>query len=268
MKPVTVLLPGRPVNRLEFELEETSPVQAAMADALASPEGYEPATWSAIGEILRPGDRAIDVGGHVGILACFMAACVGPGGSVDVFEPHPGNRARLVLHARRNGLDWMTVHHEAVGREVGETRLYRNADNDGGHALWNPALHPVNSQTRIFEPPPVESRMTTLDRALGTMDRLRLIKIDTEGAETEVLLGALRLMARTRPHVIAEINRFGLHQMGSSEAVLRSVLRAQRYAEAVLWDAPPFRRIIGPTESVQANYVFNMLFSPTEEPTA
>src|SRR5207253_9568284 len=98
----------------------------------------------------------------------------------------------------------------------------------------------------------------------------RVIKIDTEGAEHQVLTGASRwLQERRTPFLVCEINTFGLDQMGSSQLGLRRFAGKFGYSTFVL-DPDGYRpRLVRPDQIISANTsaaneVFSVLFSTPE----
>lgn len=267
-------IPATHVGRLTFCLDPQSPVQRQMREALGTEAGYEPGVTWAIRHTLGAGDVAVDIGAHVGVLACQMAERVGPSGRVHAFEPNRENRAALLRHVRANGVPWCKVDKRAVSETAGPAPFYECADNDGGHALWNPANGAANVLTKAR---PRQSPVTCvrLDDALPADRPVRLIKCDTEGAECGVFRGAVRILAHDRPVVIAEVNWFGLQQMGESEQNLRAIFRQYGYAEGGLQDQPPFIVPIAPDHTLQTERVehgicylpvFNMIFWPAETP--
>lgn len=253
------MIPVKVCNRtLMFDFDHTKPVQRAMGKDLTN-GAYEPATWQAILDTLKPGDRAIDVGAHVGVLTCLMAAAVGPLGKVDAFEPEPANRARLQKHLRMNNLTWVTVHAQAVSDESSLVTFYRCADDDGGHALWNPGMIERNVKSRS-NPSCITVRTVRLDDVVrGT---IRLIKSDTEGNDAAVMRGAQQIIERDHPVVISEIHRFGLKQTGSSEQAYRQWFREHGYPNAtILLDHQPNEVNVKPETTVLDETVFNMMFA-------
>ncbi len=186
-----------------------------------------------------------------------MAASVGPTGHVDAFEPDPVNRARLADHVRENGLaSWVTIHPHAVGESTRTVTFYHCADNDGGHARWNPAQLPTNVESQRY-PSASAVQMVSLDDAVT--GPVQLIKSDTEGGELGVCRGANRLLA-AHPVILAEIHRFGLQQLGGSEGELRAFLRDHGYTEAIL-DTDGRVIPVTPAETVMGPNVFNLRFA-------
>jgi hypothetical protein len=105
----------------------------------------------------------------------------------------------------------------------------------------------------------------TLDAALARVPSgapLRVIKIDAEGCEYDVLKGGLKtLLAREVPYVVCEINRFALEQMGSSEVALRALMGMVGYRTYLLKpDASGVVELL-PGQNYVSPHVFNVLFS-------
>lgn len=243
-------------------LDPRRTVQAQIARALADGRGYEPETAALLAAVLGPGDGFVDVGAHVGYFSMVAASRVGPSGTVWAFEPDRENHEALL---RQVGLlDAPTVRPfaMAVGDREGVVHLHANADNDGGHALWDPGLHPANAHTRADGTRRHAVWMTTLDATLGGLPagRVRAIKVDVEGAEWAVLRGATQVLRTQQPAlVILEINRFGLARLGASEAVVRSFMTSLGYRlHAQLPDGRPPLPLDAETV-VECRYVFNLV---------
>ena len=205
----------------------------------------------------------VDVGAHVGYFSLLASALVSPSGEVVAFEPEPGNQERLAAHIGRNGAAVRLVR-AAVGEREGETQLHLNADNDGGHALWDVGHHPFNELSRRA-PSSCTVRLATLDGYFAQPDSpdaaaIKAIKIDAEGSELRVLEGAERLLRTHQvPYLVLEINRAGLACMGSDEAMLRAWLGALGYETLLL--APGGGLFpLAEDQRVESESVFNLVF--------
>ena len=245
-----------------LRLDPSQMSQRFMIQAFDAQQFYETETTQFLGAILRPGDTFIDIGAHVGYFAMVAATFVGAMGSVYAFEPNAENYARLVEHIELNRAWQVQPLHLAVGDHEHVATFFINADNDGGHALWDVALHPQCEQTRHGG----EQRrvfVTSLDRFLAErpIGSLRAIKIDAEGSEVAVLRGAARALERHQvPFVIAEVNRFGLEQMGTSERELRELMAELGYEAWVIVPGETQLAQLLPESEVETEYVFNLLF--------
>jgi FkbM family methyltransferase len=191
----------------------------------------------------------------------LAAGLVGPTGRVYVFEPEQANYAHLLTHIALNNFQHVFPFQWAVGHRTAVVDFFTNFDNDGGHALWEPGRHPFNQKSRqqvskesVF--------LVNLDDIFGSAQPgfAKLIKIDTEGNEANVLRGARNFLTRAQvPAVIAEINQFGLAQLGSSEQELRTLMTELGYTTYALLGDLPVR--LAPHESIQTSYVYNVLFA-------
>lgn len=161
--------------------------------------------------LLSPGDTVIDVGAHWGTHTQMYLDAVGPTGTVVAYEPHPESFECL----KRNCPD-AEVHHMALGARIAHETLAINAANAGASHL---------GAGNLFDP---QVLVTTLDdHARGWMRpgmRLRLIKIDAEGAEPEVIRGGKDLIAAFRPLLYLESNPGALLRRGHSVQGLRQLL--------------------------------------------
>lgn len=146
-------------------------------------------------DFLRPGDVFVDVGANVGVYS--LLASVVPGVEVWAFEPSSDTAPKARANVGLNGLnDRIRVVQAAVGSEP-------------GRALLSVGLGTVNSLVERADDTNVEEvSLVTLDTYLSPSDRMevRILKIDVEGAELDVLRGAQELIDSARPIVIAEAN--------------------------------------------------------------
>jgi len=250
---------------LRLSLDPSSWVQRSMIEQLRA-GGYEPGTWRVMKSLLRPGDQVIDVGAHVGVFSCLAAALVAPTGAVRAFEPNEANLGRLLLNRDMNRLSQMVVSAAVVSDRVGTALFWNNADNDGGHALWPVGRHPFNVQSTARGALPENRRCTSLDNylAAGTtgVHPVRLIKIDTEGAELLVLIGASQILHKAKPWVIAEVNPFGLAQLGASEPALVEFMEERGYGAFRIFDNYQWLSPRMTEDADSSAAVYNLLFVP------
>jgi FkbM family methyltransferase len=163
---------------------------------------YEPHLLAQVERRLRPGDVAFDVGANIGIYTVLAAHLAGPSGAVYAFEPDPQNVRYLRGNVAANGLGNVQLFDAAVSCVEGESTLYQDTTTTRTSSLLPDAWSP-DPAPRI----PLTVRTLVLDQFLPALDRLDFIKIDVEGHEYEVLLGAQALLARFRPTLLAEVTR-------------------------------------------------------------
>jgi len=207
---------------LKYLLDLNAPCQRLIFDWCQDDFLYEFPSVLALDSVLRPGDTFLDVGAHIGFFTLIAAGMVGPSGRVVAFEPDPTNFRFLQRNIELNRLRHVVLINAAAGENEGAATLYENLDNDGGHALWPPGLHPMNHRSKGHTKSYTVAQVTidTVAERLG-LGAIRAMKIDTEGAEVKVVKGATRRLAdRTLSLVICEHLLFALQAMGTSTADL------------------------------------------------
>lgn len=150
-----------------------------------------------IDRVVRPGDVALDIGSNLGLVSLRLAARVKLGGHVHAFDPQP----RMQQYFRRT-LDLnpdlpITFHPIGLGDRTAKLRLAIPEDNAGAASLresvaeW-PGMELVDVPVRALD-----------DYASEVGIRhVNFIKMDVEGYEAHVLLGARQLLEKARPRVI------------------------------------------------------------------
>lgn len=183
--------------------------------------------------LLRPGDWAIDAGAAVGLFAGPMAAAVGRTGSVWAVEPLARNVQRLQRLKELNDLVQLEVLPVALTSETATARL-RLPAAPGGSAFGSF----VATWERAGETEVPTCRLDDLVMARDPGRPLRLLKIDVEGSEPELLEGAAAtLTGRFKPLVVCEFHDPLLHTAGSSSQDL-----LERFATLGYAPRPPFDR--------------------------
>ncbi len=187
---------------------------------------FEPNELAFLARILRPGMVFVDAGANEGLFTVLAGRAVGAGGVVIAVEPSPRERARLERNVARNRLTHVRVRHEAL-LDVPGTAVLRVADLE--HAGQNTLGNFVYDVVR--EDASISVDCVTLDQLVEEegVDRVDVLKIDVEGAEMKVLVGADRLLSRLRPVVLLELQEDSLRQQGASVAELTARLASFGY---------------------------------------
>jgi len=158
---------------------------------------YEEHTAALMARLLQPGDRFVDVGANIGYLTLHAARLVGPSGSVLAFEPLASARESLVRNVALNRASHVSVLGDAVSDRTGTTVLNIGPEH---HTSTSSLLQVAAGLGEVAVP------SVRLDDAISDSPRVRLIKIDVEGAEQLVLDGAGRVLDLHEPDIIVELN--------------------------------------------------------------
>lgn len=155
---------------------------------------------------VKPGMVCIDAGANWGLFTLLMARQVGPDGFVYALEPSTMFRKRLVAHLLINLI------------EQSQVMVYPLALSDiVGQVLCVTEGPPYKSSARIdYERTEMDVdsdeivRSTTLDTLCidpmsGVDFRLDFIKIDVDGSEHRLLLGAASTIEQYKPIIVIEV---------------------------------------------------------------
>lgn len=152
----------------------------------------EPQTLALMERLLGQGDACIDVGAHVGLHALIAARQVGATGQVIAIDPQPYNCERVLVNCRLNGFNQVLTVVAAAGEADGFVTLHDQKANDKTRLTL--AGDGVGDVAARFETPII--RLDSLAQRHG-LTRLRLLKVDVEGYEAQVLRGAAGLLMTT-----------------------------------------------------------------------
>lgn len=170
---------------------------------------------------LRPGDRVIDVGAHIGTLAVPFAQAVGPAGRVIAIEPDVESFDLLIRNLTLNGvLGHVRAECVVVTDEAGPYHPVRTANHTS--ATYYRRADTGGSSTCA----PLDSLASEFDPARP----LRLIKIDAEGMELSILRSAEALIAAYRPLLYIEVSPEQLQRAGSAVREVDAFLTDRGYA--------------------------------------
>jgi FkbM family methyltransferase len=145
--------------------------------------------------LVRPGDRVLDVGANLGLVTMILAKLVGPTGHVEAFEPIPTMCDLLEQAIVHNGLRNVRLHRVALGDEAGELTLSVPPGHAGSASFVPERRSPDDEEIVV----PVR---TLSDIMSGVRDRVRLMKLDVEGYESQVFAGGADYFDRTPPEAV------------------------------------------------------------------
>lgn len=150
-------------------------------------------------KFIKPGDTVIDVGANIGTHAVAFSRMVGKGGRVFAFEPQPRIFKILEANIQLNHLENVFFSDKAMGDFSGGVSI---ADLPPDTENFNFGSVNIFDYGSSFG---TSGYVTTIDSFTADLSP-SLIKIDVEGMEAEVVLGARETIKRCMPILFVENN--------------------------------------------------------------
>ncbi|MCM8757465.1 MAG: FkbM family methyltransferase [Candidatus Omnitrophica bacterium] len=152
-------------------------------------------------EILKEGDVVIDVGANWGVHTLYFSRIVGNQGKVIAIEPYNLAFEELKWHLQKNYCKNVITLNIAVGDTDGEGIILSKPHHPHG-ILFEYIKENLSSYkgNKIL--------IKTLDSLIRELklEKVSLIKIDTEGAEAKILKGAEQTVRNFRPYFIVDLH--------------------------------------------------------------
>lgn len=134
-------------------------------------------------DYLRDGDVVIDIGSNIGTVTIQSSVKVGSKGKIFSIEPNPKIFEFLLENINFNKIENVKTFNVALG------------DSDGEINFSDKVSDVINSIVK--DGSGIKVKITTLDKLLPDQEVINLLKIDVQGYDKFVLLGALDVLKKT-----------------------------------------------------------------------
>jgi len=198
------------INYFQFTMTVSCPLQVLIK---AERKGIEPSLSRLIMNVIQPGDHCIDIGANYGFITFVMAKKVGAKGYVYSFESDSNIYKILNKNVELNNLN-----------EVCSIENYFISNSSNG------AMKMIDD---IF---------------YHNTNKIKIIKIDTDGSDYNCLLGAEGLIKRDMPLIIIEMNENGRKIYHKLNILGYKYFYDQCYHSVNIEDTPP--NLIASTKSL------------------
>lgn len=226
--------PGTEGKPFVMAFDLSFPTQALIHRFLAANQLCDPPLIEALTGFLQPGDTFIDVGSHIGYYSMFALQMVGPTGAVFAFEPNPQTYGVLTANGLVNRAGNLYAYNCAVGDSPGIATFNINPEDEGMSSL----VFKSNQATQV------SVHVTTLDfvAQAARLGPVRMLKIDVEGFEENVVRGANALLSSgSVESIVFEINNNFAGIPKYRDGVIRKHLRGLGYTSHLIrpWMGEP-----------------------------
>lgn len=191
-------------------------------------KGYsDPVHAEFLHRVLRPGMTYVDIGAHMGQFTLIAAKLVGPGGAVHAFEATAETFGQLSRNVQLNALSNITLNHAAIFEKPGVLEMQLCVKGKGEFNAVGKPLRPDEEVVGVERVAGITIDDYCREHGLTKID---LMKIDTNGAELQVIRGARQtLAANAGLSMTIEFNREINISHGYSPEDLRAEIESLGY---------------------------------------
>lgn len=212
-------------------------------------DGYEGETTRFFFQLAGQAQVVLDVGAYVGFYS-LLAGHANPDARVFAFEPLPTVFNRLQKNVHLNGLNHVECLNRAAGDTNGLAEFYHmNAELPTSSSLSYEFMQHVD-ELQCSQVQTIRLDEFVDERGLQRVD---LVKIDTESTKPQVLRGMSTTLERFRPDIVCEI----LQRRGS-EAAVQEILEPLGYRFYLLTPNGPEQKETVEGHPEWLNYLFSV----------
>jgi FkbM family methyltransferase len=168
---------------------------------------YEPRETNLIQTLVNNGDVVVDIGAHIGYYTLILSKLVGDNGKVFAFEPDLINFTLLEKNIKINNCKNVVLVHMAVLDKTEKVKLFETGVSS------NPNINNNSDSTESY----IVDGISLDDYFKNFNGHINFIKMDIEGSEYSVLLGAKNIL-KNNPDmsIIAEFYPVALSKSNTS----------------------------------------------------
>jgi FkbM family methyltransferase len=164
-----------------------------------------------------------DVGANIGIYSLTAASTMSASTRIFAFEPADGAYQRLLANIDLNNFGNIMPFKLAIGDRKGNASFYV-CDDDAYNSIIDNTMRPVLNIEKV--------ELCTIDNFCQSnhIDRIDLLKIDAEGADYLILIGAMNILSQpTAPIIFCEYNRNIVNEINFRLSDLLDFIRELKY---------------------------------------
>lgn len=191
---------------------------------------YDSVIFDRFCELQLTGKVVYDIGAHIGFHSLYFARLVGNTGKVVSFEPNAENVKRLKMNVDANSdlKNIVSVYETAVSDHDGTEKMMIHNKIESGRSMGNflKGSNTLLSEEvfvgKGFQETEIKTiKIDSVAKEFNIQHKPDVIKIDVEGAEYKVLIGAKETLQTCRPILFIEIH--SIMSMFNVTSLLRSL---------------------------------------------
>jgi FkbM family methyltransferase len=184
---------------------------------------YEKDSVLAIRTLIKKGDIILDVGAQMGLMTVLFNKLSGKEGKVLSYEPTPSTYKILSKTLELNNISSVTIQ-KAVSDKNGIAFFnISEQECDAANSLSQNSNRKSNNQIEVI--------VTSIDNEVmeNKLEKLNFIKIDAEGAEYKVLLGASLSIDNFKPTILLALHPKAINDFGDTLELIWNYIELKEY---------------------------------------
>ncbi len=220
---------------------------------------YESDVSGVMCRLVKPGDMVVDVGANIGFHTFLLSELVEETGNVIAYEPGVKTIKELTANKELNKSLNVDVSQKLLSDKTGDVVDFHFSDEDSGTSYAVDVRDKAELQWEKMQ-------TYRLDDELKVDHKIKLVKIDVEGYEGNILRGASNLLSNhTVKYWIVEYAPHCLARNGDNLETLRSFM-AEFNLEMFLLDIQGgFPKLWPEGLAIHSRYISNLLFAKKDE---
>ena len=178
-------------------------------------------------KFMKGGGVFIDIGANYGVYSLYASSVGGGDSKVFSFEPQSDPAFALTQSALKNELSNIQIIQSAVSDSVGVVDFYSPKSGSGVGSVHRQHASQRSSVNHRF----VKSVSLDYFFSKNELNRVDIIKVDVEGNEKNVFVGAKKILETFKPYVWFEVNPSAMKVAGYTQNELFLSLRSCGYDE-------------------------------------
>jgi FkbM family methyltransferase len=157
------------------------------------------------GFVPKPGWTLVDAGANIGCYTLKQGKAVGPDGKIYAFEPYPVSYGLLTKNIAQNHFSWVSSFPMALSSREGKLAFRASLQETSTATLLYPSPD-ESPESFCAQENTIAVESTTLDNFVQThgIQHIDILKIDTEGAEADIVKGGLKYALPRTDKVVME----------------------------------------------------------------
>jgi FkbM family methyltransferase len=180
----------------------TIPQDKGISSELLIYGNHEPLTTNIILKELSEGMNCVDIGSNIGYYVLLENIKIGKNGKIWAIEPSPENFLTLKENIKLQNVENIKAFNFAIGDKNGEIEFLISKKSN-----WSKVKNKndsLESDDKI-----INVQLKTLDSFSeeNNLEKVDLLRMDVEGYENKIILGAIKFLKQFKPIVMVEIHK-------------------------------------------------------------